>query len=90
MVRVLIVESVDHLSKAPSSEFKSDKRSGFKNQGRPVNPRLHPRSSTVYEFCFQSHQSKVPSSEFKGYTSSDVKTRGIPSVQGSIFGVEVW
>ena len=71
MVRVLILKSgAPHQSKAPSSEFMGDKSSDFKNPGRPISPRLHPRSSGVIRVLILKsgapHQSKAPSSEFRG------------------------
>ena len=81
-------------SKAPSSEFRGDKSSDLKNPGRPISPRLHPRSSGVVRVLILKsgapHQSKAPSSEFRGGKSSDFKIRGAPSVQGSILGVQGW
>ena len=94
MVRVLILKSgAPHQSKAPSSEFRGDKSSDFLNPGRPISPRLHPRSSGVIRVLILKsgapHQSKAPSSEFGGGDkSSDFKIRGAPSVQGSILGVQ--
>ena len=89
MVRVLILKSgAPHQSEAPSSEFKGGKSS--KNQGRPISPRPHPRSSRVVRVLILKsgapHQSQAPSSEFKGGKSSDLKIRGAPSVPGSILG----
>ena len=36
-----------HQSKAPTSEFKVRKSSASEKPGRPISPRLHPRSSRV-------------------------------------------
>ena len=48
MVGVLFLKSgAPHQSQAPASEFRGDRSSVFKNQGRPISPRLQPRSSGV-------------------------------------------
>ena len=63
-------------------------------QGRPISPRLHPRSSGVVRVLILKsgapHQSKAPSTEFRGDKSSDFQIRGAASVQGSILGVQGW
>ena len=69
MIRVLILKTAPHQSKAPSSEFRGDKSSDFKNLGAPSVPRVHPRSSGVVRVLILKsgapHQSKAPSSEFR-------------------------
>ena len=105
MLSVLILKSAAlHQSQAPSSEFRGGKSSDFKNQGRPISPRLHPRRSGVVRVLNSKagarHQSEAPSSEFKGGKStdlkirggksSDLKIRGAPSVPSSILGVQGW
>ena len=44
---VLILKSGAPQSKAPSSKFAGERKFWFKNQGRPISPRLHPRSARV-------------------------------------------
>ena len=62
------------------------------NQGRPISPRLHLRSSGVIGFLILKsgapHQSQALSAEFSGDRSSVFKIRGAPSVSGSSFGVQ--
>ena len=62
------------------------------NQGRPISPRLQPRSSGVIGDLFLKsgapHQSQAAASEFSGDRSSVFKIRGAPSVPGSSLGVQ--
>ena len=93
MIRVLILKSgAPHQSQAPSSEFRGDKSSDFENPGRPISPRLHPRSSGVIRVLILKsgvpHQSKAPSSSSGVIRVLILKPRGAPSVQGSILGVQ--
>ena len=81
-----------HQSQAPASEFRGGRSSDFKNQGRPISPRLQPRSSAVIGVLILKsgapHQSQAPASEFSGDRSSVFKIRGAPSVPGSSLGVQ--
>ena len=84
MIRVLFLKSgAPHQSKAPSLEFRGDIRVLIlKNPGRPISPRLHPRSSGVIRvLSLQSgapHQSKAPSLEFRGDIRVVILKSGAP------------
>ena len=53
MIEVLFFRSgAPNQSQAPASEFSGDRSSVFKNQGRPISPRLQPRRSGVVGVLF--------------------------------------
>ena len=64
----------------------------FFRSGRPISPRLQPRSSGVVGVLIlksgAAHQSQAPASEIRGGRSSVFKIRGGPSVPGSSLGVQ--
>ena len=90
---VFFKSGAPHQCEAPFSEFTVCQSSYFSNQGRPISPRLHFRSSRFARVrIFQiraPHQSEAPFSEFAVCQSSYLifQIRGAPSVRGSIFGV---
>ena len=93
MVGVLFLKPrAPHQSQAPASEFRGGRSSVFKIRGRPISPRLQPRSSGVMgssDFKIRGAPSaQAPASEFRGGRSSVFKIRGAPSVPGSSLGVQ--
>ena len=86
---VFLKSGAPHQSQAPASEFRGGRSS---IRGRPISPRLQPRSSGVVGVLIvksgAAHHCQAPASEFGVGRSSDFKIRGAPSVPHSSLGVQ--